>query len=118
MLKIRQIAESQHIPYKYLEQIIAILKKNNLLQSLRGASGAYKLKRSPERITIYEVLQSLEGSLSVIDYGAQNLDAAEWSLEQGLFWQKLEESYQSFLNISLADFAKTDQTRQAIMYYI
>lgn len=64
---IKAIAEREAIPEAYLEQLIAILKKEKLVTSIRGAQGGYKLARKPEEITVGEVLRALEGGLAVVD---------------------------------------------------
>lgn len=64
---IKAIAEREAIPEAYLEQLIAILKKEKLVVSIRGAQGGYKLARKPEEITVGEVLRALEGGLAVVD---------------------------------------------------
>ena len=50
------IAEKENITIKYLEQIIALLLKENLVVSLRGSYGGYKLSREPQAISIADVL--------------------------------------------------------------
>ena len=51
----------------YLEQLMALLKKNKLIVSTRGAQGGYALAKKPEEITIGEILRALEGSLAPTD---------------------------------------------------
>lgn len=64
---IKAIAEREGIPEAYLEQLIAILKKEKLVVSTRGAQGGYMLSRRPEEITVGEVLRALEGGLALVD---------------------------------------------------
>lgn len=66
-VKIRSISERQGISDKYLEQIFRILKKNNLVNSIRGAKGGYVLSKSPQEMTVKEILDILEGPLSPVD---------------------------------------------------
>ena len=61
-LQIRQIATQQNIPDRYLEQLLAILRRGNLVRSQRGARGGYLLAREPWKITLLEVMACLEGS--------------------------------------------------------
>ena len=60
-MRIREIAESQGIPERYLVQILLHLKGAGLVSSVRGASGGYRLTRLPERISIGEVLLAIDG---------------------------------------------------------
>jgi Rrf2 family transcriptional regulator, cysteine metabolism repressor len=62
--RIADIAKRQHIPQKFLETILADLKKRGFLESRRGAEGGYLLARRPEQLTIGEVLRAVEGSRS------------------------------------------------------
>jgi Rrf2 family protein len=60
-VKIAEIARRQRIPQKFLELILAGLKQGGFVESRRGAEGGYLLARSPEQITVGEVLRFVEG---------------------------------------------------------
>ena len=64
---IKCIAERQGIPEAYLEQLIAMLRRAELVLSNRGAQGGYRLARSPEQITVGDVLRALEGGLNLVE---------------------------------------------------
>lgn len=64
---IKAIAERQSIPEAYLEQLFAALKRDNLVNSVRGAQGGYTLARAPGEITVGDVLRTLEGGLNLVD---------------------------------------------------
>lgn len=114
LIKSREISERQQIPFKYLEQIINILKKGGLLISVRGSEGGYRLSKSAHEITIYDVLHTLEGDLSIIDK-----NDSSWAKKQGSFWQELENSLIEKLNVSLSSFAEKSKTsEESNMYYI
>ena len=57
----REIAERQAIPDAYLNQLLLILRKAGLVQSVRGPAGGHLLARDPDRITMAEVIGALEG---------------------------------------------------------
>ncbi|MFL6448379.1 MAG: RrF2 family transcriptional regulator [Bryobacteraceae bacterium] len=59
-VKIADIAKRQKIPQKFLELILAGLKQSGFVDSRRGADGGYLLARSPDSITIGDVLRSME----------------------------------------------------------
>jgi Rrf2 family cysteine metabolism transcriptional repressor len=59
-VKIADIAKRQKIPQKFLELILAGLKQSGFVDSRRGAEGGYLLARSPDSITIGQVLRSME----------------------------------------------------------
>jgi len=58
------IAESQAIPRKFLEQILLDLKHQGIVMSRRGKAGGYLLLRKPEAITFGEVLRLFDGPLA------------------------------------------------------
>ena len=64
---IKAIAERMGIPEAYLEQLFAILKREKLVVSTRGAQGGYVLSRRPEEITVGDVLRALEGGLNLVE---------------------------------------------------
>lgn len=65
-ISLKELAERQEISKKYLEQIIPMLNKDNILRTNRGAMGGYMLARAPEKITVGDVLRLTEGSLSPV----------------------------------------------------
>lgn len=74
---VREIASRQGIPERFLEQQITTLRKAGLVNSLRGAQGGVSLARDPEEITVFEVVEALEGSPSTITcVGASASDCA------------------------------------------
>jgi len=113
LLKTREISERQKIPQKYLEQIIHSLRKNNLVSSVRGAEGGYRLSRPPSEITVFEILAALEGDLSIIDRGDDS-----WDESTGNFWKELDTKISEMLKIPLSDFMESGSRRGELMYYI
>lgn len=63
---LREISERQNITPKYMESIMALLLRDNLVQSLRGKAGGYKLTRKPGEYPLYEILSSAEGGLAPV----------------------------------------------------
>jgi Rrf2 family transcriptional regulator, cysteine metabolism repressor len=61
-VKIADIAKRQKIPQKFLELILAGLKQAGFVESRRGADGGYLLARSPDKITLGEVLRATEAN--------------------------------------------------------
>ncbi|MGB3652038.1 MAG: Rrf2 family transcriptional regulator [Rivularia sp. (in: cyanobacteria)] len=60
-LQIRQIAAQQNIPDRYLEQLLATLRRGGLVKSQRGSKGGYFLTREPWKITLFDVFVCVEG---------------------------------------------------------
>jgi Rrf2 family protein len=61
---INDIATREHIPVKFLEQILLALKGAGLTQSKRGPKGGYNLAKQADQISIAEVVRLTEGSFA------------------------------------------------------
>ncbi len=64
---IRDIAESQQISEKYISRLIVDLRRARLVRSVRGANGGFHLAKSPKEITLLEILETMEGTISIVD---------------------------------------------------
>lgn len=62
---LKNIASSQGVSEKYLEQIVQILNRENLIISTRGAYGGYKLARKPSEISVGAILKCLEKTIDI-----------------------------------------------------
>ncbi len=65
-VQIKEIAERESIPAKFLEQILLTLKNAGLLQSRMGIGGGYYLARPPEEITLGHIVRILDGPLAPV----------------------------------------------------
>ncbi|MCF7908088.1 MAG: Rrf2 family transcriptional regulator [Candidatus Omnitrophica bacterium] len=64
---LKDIARKEDISEKYLSQIIIPLRTQGLVNSFRGAHGGYSLAKAPGEITVREIVEILEGGLTLID---------------------------------------------------
>jgi len=64
---LKAIADAEGLPLAYLEQVVARLRKADLVMSARGAHGGYWLAREPAEITMYEVVGALEGPIAPME---------------------------------------------------
>ena len=64
---IRDIAQSQQISEKYISRLVIDLRRAKLIRSVRGVNGGFHLAKRPDQITLLEVLETMEGPLSVVD---------------------------------------------------
>jgi Rrf2 family protein len=62
----RSIASEQGLSKRYLDNIFATLRQAGLVNSVRGASGGYRLARGADEILALEVIEALEGDLSLV----------------------------------------------------
>lgn len=58
------IAQAQQIPPKFLEQIMLSLKRARYVHSVKGQRGGYRLAKSPDAITLAEVIRLFDGALA------------------------------------------------------
>lgn len=65
-VRLDDIAKRQGISEKYLESILVILTRGNLLIGLRGKGGGYKLTRKSEEYTVADIVRLTEGSLAPV----------------------------------------------------
>jgi len=99
------ISENQGISLSYLEQLFARLKKNNLVEGLRGPGGGYRLSRGPDDISVADVITAIgEGIDSTLCEGSEDCQDGEQCLTHEL-WSRLGQEIYDFLNgITLASF--------------
>ena len=67
LVQIKEIAERQHIPIKYLEQILLTLKNAGLLHSKMGLGGGYYLAKPAKEITLGQIVRILDGPLAPVN---------------------------------------------------
>src|SRR5436305_9117213 len=62
--KVADLAAAQNFPARFLANILLALRRAGLVQSRRGADGGFRLTRSPEQVTLADVLRAVEGPLA------------------------------------------------------
>ena len=65
-IALKDIAQRQEISKKYLEQIVPILNRAEILKTNRGFQGGYRLARSPDKMTAGDILRATEGNLAPV----------------------------------------------------
>lgn len=107
-IPLKRIAERQDISEKYLESIIKLLVRANLLNGLRGKGGGYKLTKAPEQYTVGSILRLTEDSLapvSCLEAGAKPCARAAECRTLGM-WQGLNQVISDYLeHVTIADLA-------------
>ncbi|HEY6881090.1 MAG TPA: Rrf2 family transcriptional regulator [Polyangiales bacterium] len=103
--QIREIAERQSIPPRFLEQIFQDLRRAGLVSSKRGPRGGYQLSRDPSEITLGDVIGALEGKLSPYspDDDAEGGDATSIAVTEAAFAELAQRIEACFEQVSLAD---------------
>ena len=65
-ITIKAIADSEHIPQKFLEAILLDMKNAGLLKSRKGRGGGYHLLRNPDDINLAEVMRLFDGPIALL----------------------------------------------------
>lgn len=108
----KEISKKQNIPESFLEQLLLILKRHNLVESIRGAKGGYKLKRPPDKISIFDIISALEGSINIIG----KFDNSE---VLNSYWQNVEQKFIKLLKENLENFVnKENQLKKHLFFSI
>ena len=95
---LKDISSRQNISKKYLEQIVALLNRPEILKTVRGAQGGYMLAKSPDKYTVADVLRLSERSLAPVQNLEDPTDAAAASDAQLLpIWQGLYDVVNGYL---------------------
>ena len=72
MVALIEVANRQGISKKYLEQILPVFARSDLLRTNRGAKGGYRLAKDPKEIRVGEILRMTEGELTPVDCAVQD----------------------------------------------
>ncbi len=112
----------QGIDENYLNQILILLRKAGLIESVRGPQGGHRLSRSPGQITVLDAIVALEGPLLTSDAGREAtppLDALDREIIRAIWYQARAELEHFFGAITLEDLLQRKRERSGeIMYYI
>jgi Rrf2 family protein len=118
----RDIAEAQSIAEDYLNQLLIILRKAGLINSVRGPQGGHILARPPHQITLYDAITELEGSLSPVDYANDLKESRQAPVDIVLLpiWDEIEaETTRILRETTLENLVERYATTQTeAMYYI
>lgn len=107
----------------YLEQVFSLLKRGELVHSVKGAQGGYQLARRPEDITAYDILASVELSLfeHTEDTVLEKAPEVDRAMQSAIFGP-LQEAVQAFLRgVTLSDLrreAEKQNAAEGLMFYI
>ena len=119
-LKVNEIAASQSLPERYLDQIFTLLKRHGIISSQRGMKGGYLLAKELRQITLLDVVIAIEGGGN-----QKKVDpTTPHTLEKTVILQTfdgIKDSVNNILvNYTLQDLAKTLETQRqnSPMYYI
>jgi Rrf2 family protein len=119
-VQVGEMAQVQAIPRKYLEFIMADLKKAGIVNARRGPGGGYVLARPPGEISFVEVIRAIDGPIALVPCASENFyqrcddchDEASCAIRRVL--ARVRESAVAILeNTSLAEAAKQELASEA-----
>lgn len=101
LVTLADVSRRQDISLPYLEQLFVKLRRADLVMSVRGPGGGYRLARSPEQIRVSEVLSAVDETVSALHTGAGMKGASSGSRAQSLtnrLWEGLSAHVYVFLH--------------------
>ncbi|NIA67227.1 SUF system Fe-S cluster assembly regulator [Pelagibius litoralis] len=102
----QQIADDTAVPLPTVSKLLNLLGRAGLVTSQRGATGGYTLSRSPEQISVAQIIQALEGPIALtacVDGAAESCDVQSLCPMRGN-WNKVNTAIQDALtSVSLAE---------------
>lgn len=119
-VRIRKIAERHDVPPRFLVQILLQLKGAGLVTSTRGAAGGYQLLRSPESVSLGEVMDVIEGSANGNGKAASSASPDSPAVKALMrAWQDVTAVERNMLNgITFAQLLERAREEDEQMYYI
>ena len=101
LVSLSEISARQDISLDYLEQLFVKLRRANIVDSVRGPGGGYRLSRSPDAIRVSEILSAVDETMDALAKGAGASGALSGSRAQSLtnrFWEGLSAHVYVFLH--------------------
>ena len=120
-IALKDIAERQNISKKYLEQIVLLFTKSDLLKTSRGYQGGYMLAKDPRECTVGDILRITEGSLAVVPCVEQDPIECKRSADCAVLpmWRGLYKVINEYLDsVSLQDILDQQKERSVNDYVI
>ncbi|RRS30054.1 MAG: hypothetical protein P794_08865 [Epsilonproteobacteria bacterium (ex Lamellibrachia satsuma)] len=110
VLKIKEIASRASVPQNFLEQILLELRKKNVLISIKGARGGYKLAKDLKDITLKDIVMILETD-ALSDVCRTNNPVLK------LFWEDIREGVANVFDIPLSELKNYQQKADHTLNY-
>jgi Rrf2 family protein len=118
-VRIRKIAERHDVPPRFLVQILLQLKAAGLVASTRGAAGGYHLVREPDKVSLGEVMEIMEGGVDV--NGKPSAASPDSPAVKTLVaaWREVDSVEREMLRgMSFAELLEKARQQDGQMYYI
>ncbi len=116
-VSLAQISARQKISLSYLEQLFAQLRRKALVVSTRGPGGGYSLSRSPQEISIAQIIDAIEEHIDATQCGGQLNCQDDSPCLTHYLWQDLSVQIRNFLTgISLGNLLAQPHVKQVAMW--
>jgi len=110
------IAKRQGISLSYLEQLFAKLRRNGLVDSIRGPGGGYNLARDPSQVSVAEIVLAINENIDARRCGGEQNCAQDERCLTHQLWEDLSERIHTFLSgITLADLVSQPNVREVAL---
>lgn len=120
-LQSSEIALRRHVPEQYLDQLLTVLRKAGFIRSIRGPSGGHELVKDPLDVTVLEVIQALEGSLSPVGWLDEPPEVTDHPHKCGQreIWERIRDATATILSsYTVADLLEREPRATAGRYVI
>ena len=97
-LMARKIAEKQGISEPYIDQLLIPLRTNGLIRSFRGRRGGYQMAVKPRELTILDIVEALDGKLSIIDCLEDDKCKKATTCAARVVWEKVDKTLRKTLS--------------------
>src|SRR5260370_12925648 len=87
----RDIARRQEVPLRALEQISEELRRAHVVDAKRGPRGGYFLARSPESITLGDVVRAVQGPIELLGHDEERPRSSRSTMAPASIWRELGE---------------------------
>ena len=114
----KEVAARQEISLKYIERIMPLLTKENLVEGLHGKGGGYRLCRPPEDYSVGEILRITEGELAPVaclERGAKPCPRAAECRTLPMWKKYYAMTNEFFDGISIADLMKNGASSEYVI---
>jgi len=114
-IELKEIATRENISLKYLEQVINPLRGAGLVKAARGSKGGYSLAKPPSEICLYDVVETLEGPLNLLECLRDSKVCQKVpSCVTRDIWQEVSEAISKiFYSVTLEDMVNRKREKEA-----
>jgi Rrf2 family protein len=113
----RELAEHEHLPHDYVEQILLRLRRAGLVESVRGARGGYLLARAGETVTVKDVMEASEHVTFEVNCDLHPVDPLRCSPDASCSIRPVWRMLQRRINEVLAGITLADLTHEESEVY-